>query len=69
MEAGGRSVTEYLHGRRLDVATEALAGGDEGIGRLALRLGYYDHAHFTRAFSRATGMSPSAYRARVRSGV
>lgn len=62
----GCSVTEYLHGRRIDLAVAALASGDEEIGRLALRLGYYDHSHFCRAFSRATGMPPSSYRAIAR---
>lgn len=32
------------------------------ITEIALALGYRDHAHFTRAFRRWTGVSPSAYR-------
>lgn len=59
----GCSVTEYVHARRIDRAVAALASGEEDIGRLALRLGYYDHSHFSRAFARATGMPPSRYRA------
>lgn len=32
------------------------------ITDIALRLGYSDHAHFTRAFRRWTGVAPSTYR-------
>lgn len=59
----GRTMTEYLHARRIDLAVAALATGEADIGRLALRLGYYDHAHFSRMFRRATGIPPSRYRA------
>lgn len=65
----GCSVTEYLHARRIDLAVAALASGEEEIGRLALRLGYYDHAHFSRVFARAIGIPPSRYRALAGDGV
>lgn len=64
----GCSVTEYLHARRIDLAVGALASGEEEIGRLALRLGYYDHAHFSRVFARAIGIPPSRYRRLARDG-
>lgn len=58
----GRSITEYRHARRIEFAMAALSEDEADIGRLALRLGYYDHAHFSRTFRRATGMSPSKFR-------
>lgn len=62
----GCSVSEYLHVRRLDLAVEALVATDAEVGSIGLRLGYYDHAHFTRFFSRRVGMSPSAFRRAAR---
>ena len=39
-----------------------LAGaGSVDLAELAARLGYYDQAHFTRAFTSAVGMPPGAY--------
>ena len=34
------------------------------LSEIAFRLGYSDPAHFTRAFTRWTGMTPRAYRRR-----
>lgn len=58
----GSSVSEYLHERRLDLAVVALREGDEEVGRIGTRLGYFDHAHFGRRFKRSTGWSPLAFR-------
>ena len=43
-------------------AQELLARTAEPITDIALRLGYADMAHFTRAFKRWTGVAPSTYR-------
>jgi len=61
----GRSMTEYMHARRIDLAVMALAEGEEDIGRLGVSLGYYDHAHFSRTFKRTIGIPPSRFRAIV----
>ena len=47
---------------RLQDAAGVLAGaGSVDLAELAARLGYYDQAHFTRAFTSAVGMPPGAY--------
>jgi AraC-like DNA-binding protein len=45
---------------RLQEASEALAAGED-ICQLALRLGYADQAHFTRAFRTLVGEPPATY--------
>ncbi len=61
----GCSVGEYARRLRIERARETLRHSTDPIGRLAHRLGYADHSHFSRSFRRATGMSPSEYRRRA----
>lgn len=56
-------ITENLLKRRAEVL---LGQGDAAVTEVALMLGYADPAHFTRAFRRWTGMTPSQFRAEVR---
>jgi AraC-like DNA-binding protein len=47
---------------RLHEAAERMAAGEaHDLTRLALELGYFDLAHFTRHFRRAVGRSPTAF--------
>jgi AraC-like DNA-binding protein len=47
---------------RLHEAAERMAAGEANdLTRLALDLGYFDLAHFTRHFRRAVGRSPTAF--------
>ena len=52
---------------RFATATQLLQNTDVTVLDVALDAGYSDHAHFTRAFRRWTGMSPSEFR-RTRRG-
>ena len=63
-EHGGLSFSEELRARRLSVAARLLRGTDLPVGAVARRVGYGDHAPFTKAFHRQYGMSPRAYAAR-----
>lgn len=56
-------ITENLLKRRAKVL---LGQDDAAITDVALMLGYADPAHFTRAFRRWTGVTPSQYRATAR---
>lgn len=53
---------EYLRRRRLDKASALLAGGTASLSEVAHACGYFDQAHFSRAFRQAYGLPPSAYR-------
>jgi AraC-like DNA-binding protein len=54
--------TEYLLGVRLLMARSRLQSTGDPVGVIALECGFYDQSHFTRAFQRANGISPSAFR-------
>jgi AraC family transcriptional regulator len=57
----------YQRRLRLDWAAEQLATTDVALGRVALRAGFYDQAHFTRHFRRHTAQTPGDYRRTHRS--
>lgn len=61
----GSTFCQYVHRRRLELSREKLADPDAAhrpICDIALELGFYDHAHFTRAFRKAYGLTPKAFR-------
>src|SRR5262249_813844 len=60
----GLALHQYLTQIRLRRSLEILGEGHANITELALSLGFSSHAHFTSAFSRAFGMTPSAVRGR-----
>ena len=54
----GMTVGDYVLRLRLLVARRRLRETTESIGRIAVECGFYDQAHFTRAFKRHTGRTP-----------
>jgi AraC-like DNA-binding protein len=52
----------YLTQWRLQLAAEQLAHGSEKVAAIGARVGYDSEAAFSRAFKRATGQSPAAWR-------
>jgi AraC family transcriptional regulator len=52
----------YLASLRLERAKTLLAIGDTSSVEIAFVSGFVSHSSFTRAFHRATGMTPRAYR-------
>lgn len=61
----GRPASQLILERRLLEARRALAYTSMQVAEVAYMLGYADPAYFARVFARATGESPSAFRARM----
>ena len=47
---------------RLQLAAEQLASGSAKVAAIGARVGYESEASFSRAFKRATGHAPAAWR-------
>jgi AraC-like DNA-binding protein len=63
----GQPMHRYLIARRLAEAAFLLESSDEGIARIASRVGYATAAAFSKLFHRHYGLSPGRYRAVGRS--
>jgi AraC-like DNA-binding protein len=63
-ELVGESPMGYVTRTRLGVAAALLERTSLSIGEIARRAGYSSQASFTRAFKRAFGIAPGAYRTR-----
>ena len=59
----GKPPIEYLTGWRIQLAADRLKSTREPLGRIAETVGYDSEAAFSRAFKRAMGVSPGAWRA------
>jgi AraC family transcriptional activator of pobA len=62
----GRSTKELITDRRMLEAARLLRFTSLNVGEISFRSGFRDQLYFSRAFKRATGEPPSAYRERVR---
>jgi len=62
--AVGISPRRYIGRMRLDQAMAEIAGGRSSLAKIAFDARFSSQASFTRAFRRATGMSPGEYRRR-----
>ncbi len=63
--ATGEPASRLIDTRVMREARRNLAYTNLGIGTIAYTLGFSDPAYFSRVFTRALGMSPRAFRARV----
>lgn len=58
----GKSPAQYVLERRIAVAAQHLAHGDDGVDAVADSCGFTDRAHFTKAFAKRMGLPPGRYR-------
>lgn len=65
-EMAGQPLREYVRGRRLAFALIQLRDTRRTILDIALDHGFSSHEAFTRAFKKAYGIAPAAYRKRPR---
>lgn len=61
-EATGKSPQEFLISYRLAKAAISLKTSDEPIRAIASKVGYDNQMHFSRAFKKEYGVTPSEYR-------
>jgi AraC family transcriptional regulator len=57
----GMSIHRYRQNLRLRLSLERLRDGERNLTSLALDLGFSSHSHFTAAFRRQFGRTPSAF--------
>lgn len=62
----GLTFSDMLGTARFDNAARLLRDSDAKIIEVAFSSGYVDHAHFTRAFRRMSGVTPRQYREQSR---
>ncbi|HSZ60196.1 MAG TPA: AraC family transcriptional regulator [Terriglobales bacterium] len=55
-------IGERVHRLRIRSACEQMLTRELSMAEISLATGYADQSHFTRAFRRATGMTPAAFR-------
>ena len=60
--ATGTTVSRYRHKLRLRAALERVASEQADLSAVALESGYSSHSHFTAAFRREFGLTPSQFR-------
>jgi AraC family transcriptional regulator len=60
-------IGERVHRLRIRAACEQMLTRELSMAEISLATGYADQSHFTRAFRRATGMTPAAFRRQLTS--
>ncbi len=64
--ATGKTLHEFVLDCRVDAAKHLLSGGERSIGQIAGEVGFAQQSHLAAHFKRTTGLSPLAFRRRLR---
>lgn len=64
----GKTYSELVQDRRMEKAKELLAYSEAAVMDIAVEVGYSDQFYFSKLFKRLWGLSPAAWRKKVRSG-
>lgn len=62
-----KSVSEIIETRKLIEARQLLLNSDKSISEIGFELGYSEKSYFTRVFHKKTGLTPSGFRAEMKS--
>ena len=62
-----KSVSEIVETRKLIEARQLLLNSDKTISEIGFELGYNEKSYFTRVFHKKTGLTPSGFRAEMKS--
>jgi AraC family transcriptional regulator len=60
------SIGDYVRNLRIELVQSQLCMTKLPLAEIATRAGFYDQAHMTRLFKRATGLTPAKYRELMR---
>jgi len=58
----GRTMREEIERKRIEHASKLLATSDDKVSHIARQCGFASGEQFCRAFTRVTGVTPSAFR-------
>lgn len=64
----GKTYSELVQEKRMEKAKELLAYSETAVMDIAVEVGYSDQFYFSKLFKRLWGLSPAAWRKKVRSG-
>ncbi len=62
----GMSIKDYIHTMRMNEAERLMKSTDKTISDIAYEVGYNNYNHFYTQFERRFGMTPAAYRKKLR---
>ncbi len=66
--SGGSTLTHVIAERRINAAKNLLVRSDAPVSAVAEEVGFSDYNYFTKIFKALTGLTPSAFRKKNRSG-